>query len=295
MAEVKKELEKSVEVDVDGKKVKIVVKRPGNRVSNDAQRRGALVWTQCVREGVMTKRELTKYMKERGVWSEGNDEDEKTILDKITSLEKELYLGTKAGKIRASKGKEIAVDMRKQRIKLRDLLTERMGLEANTAESLSDNARFDYIVANCTYYENGNRVYEDLDDYDQRSDDPVAFHAASALAEMIYVVDSNFERKLPENKFLQKFNYVNDDLSLVNNDGETVDTEGRIINSEGHYLDIEGRRTDKDGHLLDEDGAYVPQVTYLDDSGKPIRDKKPAKSKAKTEEPEPKPEDETES
>ena len=294
MAKEKRELEKLVKVDVDGKTVKIVVKRPGNKISNDAQRKGALVWTQCVREGVMTKRELMKYMKEQGVWNDDKNEDEKIILDKIAALEKELYLGTKASKIRASKGKEIAVDIRKQRIKLRDLLSERMGLEANTAESLSDNAKFDYIVAHCTYHENGDKVYKDLDDYDQRSDDPVAFHAASALAEMIYIVDSNFERKLPENKFLQKFNYVNDDLSLVNKNGDTVDLEGRIINEEGHYLDTEGQRTDKDGHLLDEDGAYVPQVTYLDDNGKPIKDTK-SKKTTKSKEEDPKPKDETES
>ncbi len=295
MAKEKRELERSIKVDLDGKMVKIVVKRPGNRISNDAQRKGALVWTQCVREGVMTKRELKKYMQEQGVWNEDKDENEQKILDKISALEKELYLGTKAGKIRASKGKEIAVDMRRERIKLRDLLSERIGLESNTAESLSDNVRFDYMVSQCTYYENGDKVYKDIDDYDQKSDDPVAFHAASALAEMIYTVDSNFERKLPENKFLQKFNYVNDDLSLINEDGNTVDIEGRIINEDGHYLDTEGRRTDQDGHLLDEDGAYIPQITYLDDKGKPIRDKKPAKPKAKTEESKPKEVDEAES
>ena len=110
-------------------------------------------------------------------------------------------------------------------------------------------------------------------------------------------IDKDFEKKLPENKFLSKFEYVNEELSLINKEGVTVDTKGRRINDEGHYLDEDGNRVDIDGHLLDEDGSYVPQVTYLDDSGKPIRDKKPAKSKAKTEEPktEPKEEDETES
>ena len=112
---------------------------------------------------------------------------------------------------------------------------------------------------------------------------------------MIYVVDKDFEKKLPENKFLSKFEYVNDDLSLVNKEGTTVDTEGRRINDEGHYLDEDGNRVDIDGNLLDEDGAYVPQVTYLDENGKPIRDKKTVKSTAKTEKIEPQEEDETES
>ena len=38
MAKNKRSLEQEVTVDVDGKKVKIVVRRPGNKVSNEALR-----------------------------------------------------------------------------------------------------------------------------------------------------------------------------------------------------------------------------------------------------------------
>ena len=299
MAKDKMVTERTIEVEMGDKKEKFVVRRPGNRVSNDSQRKGALVWTQCVREGVMTKKELKKYMVENGIWDEGKDAAEKKIIDEIADLEKELYLGTKVGKMKASDGKDIAIKMRIKRGELRELLSDRVALEANTAEGLSDNARFDYIVAHCTYNEDGTRVYKDLDDYDARSDSDVAFQAASALAEMIYVVDKDFENKLPENKFLKKFEFVNDDLSLINKEGTTVDTEGRRINDEGHYLDEDGKRVDVDGHLLDEDANYVSQVTFLDDNGNPISDsktKKPAKlkrsAKAKVE---PKENDETES
>ena len=299
MAKDKIITERTIEVEMDGKKEKFFVKRPGNRVSNDSQRKGALVWTQCVREGVMTKKELKKYMIDNGIWDDGKDEAEKNILNEILDLEKELYLGTKVGKMKASDGKDIAIKMRVKRGELRDLLAERVTLESNTAEGLSDNARFDYIVAHCTYNEDGTRVYKDLDDYDARSDSDVAFQAASALAEMIYVVDKDFENKLPENKFLTKYEFVNDELSLIDKKGTTVDTKGRRINSEGHYLDEDGKRVDVDGNLLDEDANYVSQVTFLDDNGNPISDsktKKPAKlkrsAKAKVE---PKENDETES
>ena len=299
MPKEKRETERTIEVETDGKTEKFIVKRPGNRISNDSQRKGALVWTQCVREGVMTKKELKKYMVDNGIWDDGKDTAEKKILDKIVDLEKQLYLGTKAGKMKASAGKDIAIEMRVQRGKLRDLLSERVSMEANTAEGLSDNAKFDYIVANCTYNEDGTKLYKDLDDYDARSDSDVAFRAASALAEMIYVVDKDFENRLPENKFLKKFEFVNDDLSLINKDGVTVDTSGRRINDEGYYLNKEDKRIDIDGHRLDEDANYVSQVTFLDDDGNPILTPKPAKSakpkreaKAKAE---PKEKDETES
>jgi hypothetical protein len=145
-----------------------------------------------------------------------------------------------------------------------------MSLEQNTAESLSDNARFDFLVANCTFHENGNKVYNNLDEYTANSDSEIAFAAATALAQMMYSVDKDFESKLPENKFLKMFNFVNDDLALVNDKGERVDTEGRRIDEFGYYVNEEGKRVDKDGNLLDENGNYVPSVTYVDDKGKKL-------------------------
>ena len=269
-----KDKEKTVDVkvtDTNGEKtVKIVVKRPNNALLSQAQRLSAKVWTDCVREGIMTKKELEKFMKEQDIWNNDKDVEQKKITEEIGRLEKELYVSGKNGKLRASEGKNIAIDMRRKRIELRELIAERMSLEQNTAESLSDNARFDFLVANCTFHENGNKVYNNLDEYTANSDSEIAFAAATALAQMMYSVDKDFESKLPENKFLKMFNFVNDDLALVNDKGERVDTEGRRIDEFGYYVNEEGKRVDKDGNLLDENGNYVPSVTYVDDKGKKL-------------------------
>ncbi|NBW29432.1 hypothetical protein EBR37_03560 [bacterium] len=136
--------------------VKIVVKKPNNAIMSQAQRVGAKSWTDCVRDGIMTKKELEKFMKEQGIWDDGKDEEQKKIVQEISDLEKQLYVGgaNKGTKLKASEGKEIAIKMRIKRGELRDLIAERMSLEQNTAESISDNSRFDFLVSNCTYYEN---------------------------------------------------------------------------------------------------------------------------------------------
>jgi hypothetical protein len=169
--------------------------------------------------------------------------------------------------------------MRRKRIELRDLLAEKISLEQNTAESLSDNAKFDYIVANCTFDVNEQPIYRDMDDYSNRSDDPIAFAAAQALAQMMYALDKDFEDKLPENKFLKKFEYVNKDLHLVDKDGHKVDVDGRLVSEEGFFLSADGERTDKEGNLLDEDGLYIPTNEYEVDD----RPKKKRATKKKTE------------
>ncbi|NBS86321.1 MAG: hypothetical protein EBS58_06525, partial [Micrococcales bacterium] len=168
-------------------------------------------------------------------------------------------------KLRASEGKDIAIKMRVKRSELRDLIAERMSLEQNTAEAISDNARFDFLVANSTFYENGQKVYKDLDDYKENADSEIGFAAATALASMLYAVDKDFEAKLPENKFLKMFKLVDDNLSLVNDKGETVDLDGRRIDRNGYYVNDDGQRVDKDGNPLDEFGNYVPTVQYVND------------------------------
>jgi hypothetical protein len=268
--------EKTVEVKLnrDGKEesVNIVVRRPSSSVISQAQRVAAKAWTDCVRDGIMTKKELEKFMKEQGIWNEGKDEEQKKIVQEIADLEKRLYVSGNSGKrLKASEGKKIAIDMRIKRNQLRDLIAEKMSLEQNTAESISDNVRFDYLVANCAFYENGQKVYNDLEDYKEKADDELAFSAASTLAGMMYSVDKDFESKLPENKFLKMFNFVNEDLSLVNDKGETVDADGRRIDKQGYWLNENGQRVDKDGNVLDDNGNYVPSIVYVDENGKELQ------------------------
>lgn len=278
------EIEKTVDVELsDGTKTKIIVKKPSNAVLSAAQRKGALVWTQCIQEGVMTKKELEKVLEDRGIWTKAKAQEQANILKEISELEKKLYL-SRGVTLKTSEGKKIAIQMRRKRIELRDLLAEKVALEQNTAESLSDNAKFDYIVSQCTFDQHEQPVYNSIDDYSNRSDDPIAFAAASALATMLYSLDKDFEMKLPENKFLAKFDYINDDLHLVNKDGNKVDTEGRLVNDLGQFINEEGKRVDVDGNLLDEDGAYIPTTEFeVDDKPKPKTRRRSTKKKETTE------------
>ena len=279
----KRENEKTVDVVLDDskpdEKTKIIVRRPSNRVQTEASRIGALVWTKCIRDGVMTKQELDSFMKEKGIWGEKKEKEKDSVAEEINELEKKLYLGNsdattkrkgRRKRIKLSDAKDIALEMRRKRAKLRDLLAEKINLETNTAESLSENAKFDYIVANCTFDEHGDRVYASVEEYEKKAEDAVAYQAAASIAEMMYAINKDFENKLPENRFLSKFKMVDDDLSLVNADGQRVDTKGNLINDLGQYLDGEGNRIDIHGNPLDKDGNYEFAVEFVDDDGQAV-------------------------
>jgi hypothetical protein len=87
----------------------------------------------------------------------------------------------------------------------------------------------------------------------------------------MYGLDSDFEKKLPENKFLITYKLVNEDLEYVDSKGRPVDEEGRLIDENGRFINEEGKFVDKDGNLVDDKGDYVIEFKpFLDDEGKPI-------------------------
>lgn len=260
---IRKRVERKVELGEgdDKKEIEIVVQQPNNDILKKAERHKSRVWNEAIQDGVLTKKELEKVLEKRGIWDDSKSAAEKAITEKIVELEKKLYHGDGKKKPKLSKGRELAIEIRRQRIKLRKLLTEKLAMEENTADNLADNARFDYLVAHCTFHKNGQPYYKNFQDYDNRSADAVAFTAAAALSEMLYNLDSSFEKKLPENRFLVQYGLVNEDLSLIdpNDESRLIDTEGRTIDKDGYYLDDDGNRIDKDGNPLDKDGNYILQ------------------------------------
>ncbi len=275
--------------DDDARELEIVVRQPPNSVIKKADAHKNKVWGNAIQDGVLTKKELGVIMRKRGIWDDKKDKEEEQITKDIIRLEKELYHG-KAGhrKPKVSEGRDLAIQIRRKRIELRDLITERLTLEENTADSLADNARFDFLVAHCTFHANGQPVYKSFEEYNQKSADEIAFAAAGLLGKMLYNLDNSFEKNLPENKFLANFNLINDDLSLIDpNDPDVlIDTEGNRIDKEGFYVNDEGQRVDKEGDILTEDGTYQISEHYENDLvvKKPTKRtrKKPVKKEAKT-------------
>jgi hypothetical protein len=274
-------------VTVDGKEVEIYIQKPTNEAIKLADRYKSKIWNQSIQDDVLTKKELKVLMNKRGIWDEASDEEEDKITMKIVELERKLYCGDGKNKPKVSDGKEYAIEIRRQRFNLRDLIADRISLEENTAESLADNARFDFLVSACTFYKDGTPVWESFDVYNSQSSDEIAYSAATTLGQILYNLDTSFEKNLPENVFLAKFGLVNDDLSLVDpEDGETlIDTTGQKIDDEGYLLDDDGERVDKEGNKITDAGLYelTDYVNDLAPKPKP-KPKRATKRKKVTEE-----------
>ena len=251
--------------DGTSKEVSIYVQRPTNSSISSSDKHRAKVWNQCLADGILTKMELAHTMRERDIWNEDKDKRQADIIKEISKIEKDLYVGDGTKKT-VTMGKDMAIKMRRLRLDLRDLMSEKLALEENTAESIAENAKFDYLVSECVKYENGERVYKSLDDYNSKSSDEIAVAAATKLAQVLFALDSDFEKNLPENKWLDRYGLTDDDGHLINKQNQKVDVSGRRVDDDGRYFNEDGKRVYINGNMLEEDGTYVLTAEYEDDT-----------------------------
>jgi hypothetical protein len=172
--------------------------------------------------------------------------------------------------------------MRRHRSELRQLISERTDYESNTAEGQAENARFNSLVSSCTVYnDTGKVVFKNLDDYLNRSTEEASASAAGQFANMMYGLDDDYEKNLPENQFLHTYKFVDKELRLLNEEGQLVDLEGRLVDKDGRFIDKDGNYIDIDGNPVSEEGDYKFEFQpFLDDDGNPVEAEPKPKAKA---------------
>lgn len=252
----------------EDKDVSLVVRSPSLSDQREAQKAYNQAFTDAIKSNAVVRAKLDDVLEEQGLWNK-----EKQV--KFTELQQQILDGEKRlakGGFSLKEAKNLAMEMKKTRDEIRELISVRTSLDNHSAEGQADNARFNYLVSACVVYKDNNEKYfKNLEDYINRADDPAALLGAQKLANMIYGLDNNFEKNLPENKFLQKFKFVDDKLRLIDKNGRLVDSEGRLVDAEGRFIDEAGNYVDKFGNRVDKDGEYVVEFQpFLDEDGNPV-------------------------
>jgi len=246
----------------------------------------------ALESGAILRASLTDYMEKQGLWSDEKELEYNEIQEKIRISERKL----KKGGMKLSEARSVALSMSDDRNKLRELISERTSLDSNTAEGQADNERFNYLVSCCVVYkDSGKRFFKNFAHFKNNNAIEVALKGAQMLANMMYSLEDNFEKSLPENQFLIKYNLADDNLRLINRDGQFITREGKLVDEFGFYIDDEGNRVDVDGNPVTDIGEpdenFTPFIddetgTLFDEHGKPIEDKpKPKRRTRKKAEP----------
>lgn len=252
--------------DGDGNTKAIIVKRPTSKQMDDAFIMSAKVFAKLMgskddngRPTAVTRNVLDNYMRDVGAWSDKQEEELKSLAKEIDSLISKL----KSGGMSLSKGREVALNIRKKRLEYTLLSSKKRELDAFTIEGRAENAKFDYLITVCLLDENsGEPVFESIEDYNANSDKDYVVEAASEFANMLYGLDKDWEKKLPENEFLLKYGFMDDKFRLIDRNTK------RFVNFDGKFVNDNGELVDEDGRRVYEDGTLIPEFTpFTDDNG----------------------------
>lgn len=259
---------KTFNVKIDNQDKEILVKTPSLNDQREAQKVYNQAFTDAIKSKSVVRAKLDDLLKDQGLWS-----DEKQA--QFNLLQKEILEGEKRlakGGFSINEAKDLAISIKAKRDEIRELISVRTSLDNHSAEGQADNARFNYLVSVCVVYNDSKEpVFKDMEDYLNRSTEEVSLLGAQNLANMLYGLDNDYESNLPENKFLKKYKFVDDQLRLVDKKGRLIDADGRLIDSENRFIDEEGNFVDKFGNRVDKNGDYIVEAEpFLDEDGKPI-------------------------
>lgn len=255
-------------VKIEDKDVELKVVEPTKDHLNKAKK----IYNEAFHEAIQSKAPLRKFifniLEQQGLW----DEEKQAKLD---SLRKEINQGEfslKKGGMSLKKARELAIDVRRKRLELSQLLNAHNELDNITAEGQATNAEFNCLVALCTVYnDSGKPYFSGYEDFMSRADDDVSIEAAKALASLIYNFDEDSISKLPENAFLKKYKFVDEKLRLIDDKGRLINIHGQLINENNQLINEEGKRIDVNGHPLTDEGEFdVESLPFLDDDGNPV-------------------------
>lgn len=219
----------------DGKSFEIAVNKPNVSQKREAKKIWNKTFKDAVDSGAFLRQELQKEIQKRKLF----DKDKEEALKRLNEeLEMNVLKCTKGG-IKLSEAKDCALKARVGRLLLSQLLQDIQAFVSKSAESQADDAEFDYLVSACTVYNTSGEVYfKDLDDYLERKEELNSYTAANNLAILLHGYNPDFEKELPENKFLSKHGFVDDDLRLIEKE-EKTEVKEEVVETQP-FLDDEG-------------------------------------------------------
>ncbi len=249
--------------------IELAVVKPTHKHQQKAQEVYAKRWRDLVEKGAALRSELNDILRKRELWTDEMQKKEDSLIKDINDNERKV----KKKGIRLSE----AVELMKKNIKLKNELISlrfnRNMLDQNTAESLAEQARYDFMVSACTVYnENEKPFFNSFDDYlnQDQLGSVVPTVAGENFWKLTTDLDKDFRQDWEEYKFLQKYKVVDDKFRFVKNgkyydiDGKLVDEFGRWVNEDGHLVDRDGNLVNELGQPIEDDGFF------LDESGNPI-------------------------
>jgi hypothetical protein len=196
--------------DLNGKSYKVI--EPTINIDSAAKKIYMSEYNKALKNDSVPRDRLDEKLKELGLLSQ-EDYDR---MDKLRNEIDELIKPLKTGGIKLKEMKERAEKAQLLRLQLYSLISYRTKYDDLTAESVAEDARFNFLVYSCLLDDSGKKVFNSYQDWESCTDNELLEKAASNMIDILYPERGNVFLSLPENEFLVKYGFYNKDLTPVN-------------------------------------------------------------------------------
>ena len=241
--------------EIDNKKYAVI--SPNAQARKESEIEHSAVFGDLLKKpGVLTRVELQKLIDNRGIW-DSESRDKYLELNKVIAEDLKVLEGRG---IKLSEAKELALKISDNRAKLNELMVEYRQFDDITADAQAEAAALNYLIFKCLVDdETGEQIYKTFDEYIENKHEPIAAMAYINMLQIEYGTSNELYKKLPENKFLLDWKFVDDELRFINKDGQLIDRSGKLVTEEGDYVEKEDIEEVEQGVFLDEDGNPLEQ------------------------------------
>ena len=255
---------KKITVKIGDEERVVEVRKPNPKVEAEGNMAASKMFSRLVREkdesdptkpAYILRTQLNAYLADIGIYSDQDIDDINTFGDRIKELEELLRSSGK----KKSEGKAAAIELRKLRYAVYALLMRQGEFDKNTVEHYADNARMNYLITKCICFEGGGPIWHSVEDYESDSVlQSTLAEPIQVLAGMVSQYDPDFEKNLPENKFLKKYGFCDDKYRLIDKSGNFVDGNGKPVDEDGNSIEPKEKVEDV-GEFLDDDEEKVEE------------------------------------
>lgn len=253
-------------VKKDGSDLELCYITPDSQHIAEADQIYAAKIAEIIRRGGPTKpllrAEVEDFIKNQStIWSKEDDDE----LEKLRSRLADLLSKLKKGGSKLSEARKWALEVLDLRSEIVKYSAKKQTLYSATIESIADAERNDYLIYIGTVYDHTHeRYWPSFDDMKNDKDSQIYLKAHAIFYKIVYGIDGDFEKNLPEVKWLKKYGFIDDDMNLIDkNTGEYVDRDGRPIK------EIENEIIDQislySGEILEE-SPFVDDISLKKDN-----------------------------
>lgn len=146
--------------DKDGKEIDVILRAPSQSQISTADFAFKKHFSDAVRGGMLTNAEVNKLLKDRGSWTDEHDLQVLEMRGKILELESSF----KNNQLSLEEGMELRNSLKRLRGELAELSSIYSSVADNTADAYAYDARIRSLIAMCSFYKDGRRIYKDAND-----------------------------------------------------------------------------------------------------------------------------------